>query len=155
MIDQQTNARPIYLFDIDGTLADLSHRLHFIQGNPQQWDAFFLACNDDAPIYQVISTAKYLATSGALIFLVSGRSDISRKATTAWLDRYEIPWAWLLMRKEGDHRQDNVVKSELLDAILAHYPKEQIIAAFEDRDQVVKMYRERGLRVFQVADGNF
>jgi hypothetical protein len=31
-----------YLFDIDGTLADLSHRLHYIKpaGGPKNWDAF-------------------------------------------------------------------------------------------------------------------
>jgi len=63
------------------------------------------------------------------------------------------------MRKEGDHREDNIVKSELLDQILTQYPqvKEQfkIAGVFEDRQQVVDMYRARGLRVFQVAKGDF
>jgi hypothetical protein len=30
-----------------------------------------------------------------------------------------------------------------------------ILGVFEDRQQVVDMYRAKGLRVFQVADGKF
>jgi hypothetical protein len=66
------------------------------------------------------------------------------------------------MRAEGDHREDNIVKSELLDKLLKYegFPNEfppsvKISGVFEDRQQVVDMYRARGLRVFQVAKGNF
>jgi FMN phosphatase YigB (HAD superfamily) len=31
----------IYIFDIDGTLADISHRLHFIQQEPKDWRGFY------------------------------------------------------------------------------------------------------------------
>lgn len=57
------------------------------------------------------------------------------------------------MRKDGDHRPDNEVKSELLARIRAdgHDP----IMAFDDRDQVVKMWRAAGIPCAQVADGNF
>jgi hypothetical protein len=48
-----------------------------------------------------------------------------------------------------------VVKSELYDQILLNFPKPIIGGVFEDRQQVVRMYRDRGLKVFQVADGNF
>lgn len=50
----------IYIFDIDGTLADLSHRLHFIQKKPADWDGFFAACSDDAPIPEVIELIQRL-----------------------------------------------------------------------------------------------
>lgn len=43
-----------YIFDIDGTIADCSHRLHFITGEHKNWDAFYDACLDDAPINDVI-----------------------------------------------------------------------------------------------------
>jgi hypothetical protein len=59
------------------------------------------------------------------------------------------------MRKSGDHREDHVVKGELLDQILKDRHLSELGAVFEDRQQVVDMYRERGLRVFQVAPGNF
>jgi hypothetical protein len=62
------------------------------------------------------------------------------------------------MRKDGDHREDNEVKAELLDQITRHYSHlvgYTIGGVFEDRQQVVDMYRARGLRVFQVAKGDF
>lgn len=143
-----------YLFDIDGTLADLTHRLHHIQKDPKDWDAFFDACPDDAPISHVLTLAHSLMRSARLIF-VSGRSDSTREKTEAWLLRYGLgdgPGR-LYMRKAGDHRHDNIVKSELLDQILADGFRP--IMAFEDRDQVVKMWRERGIPCAQVAEGNF
>jgi phosphoglycolate phosphatase-like HAD superfamily hydrolase len=143
-----------YLFDLDGTLADLSHRLPLIQKDPKDWDAFFAACGDDAPISHIIGVAQALMTSGCLVF-VSGRSDAVRPQTEAWLFKHGLgdgPGR-LYMRKAGDHRPDNIVKGELLDQILAAGFRP--VMAFEDRDQVVKMWRERGIPCAQVADGNF
>ena len=146
-----------YLFDLDGTLADLTHRLHHIQppeGAAKNWDAFFDACDGDAPISPVLTLAHHLMREVTLVF-VSGRSDATRKKTEAWLFKYGLgdgPGR-LYMRKAGDHRPDNIVKGELLDQILAAGFKP--IMAFDDRDQVVKMWRERGVHCAQVADGNF
>lgn len=145
----------IYLVDIDGTVADLSHRLHFIQGEKANWDGFFAACPNDMPINEVIETVRLLKNGGAKIVLVSGRSDAIRTETAQWCANFGVSFDGLYMRKAGDHRHDNIVKSELLDAVLIDFPGEQIAGAFEDRKQVVDMYRERGLRVFQVAEGNF
>ncbi len=57
------------------------------------------------------------------------------------------------MRSEGDHRPDYKVKEELLGRILKD--GFEPIMAFDDRDQVVKMWREAGVPCAQVADGNF
>lgn len=80
--------RDCYLFDIDGTLADLTHRLHHIQPplmadghyGPKDWDAFFAACKDDKPILHICDLARTLS-SYAPIVLVSGRSDRVRIET--------------------------------------------------------------------------
>jgi len=145
----------IYLFDLDGTLADLTHRLHFISNGNKDWDGFFAACDDDCPIQTVVDTCRLLKKAGATILLVSGRSDAVRDKTWKWLKDCEVPFDGLYMRKAGDHRQDNIVKSELLDELAATWDIKKIVGVFEDRNQVVEMYRERGLRVFQVAEGNF
>jgi phosphoglycolate phosphatase-like HAD superfamily hydrolase len=145
----------IYLVDIDGTLANLEHRLHFIEKKPADWDGFFDACDGDAPIPEVIDTINLLHHAGATILLVSGRSDAIRDKTLDWLDKYLNGWHGLYMRKAGDHRPDNIVKGELLNALSVDWDVAKIRGVFEDRKQVVDMYRERGLRVFQVAEGNF
>lgn len=145
----------IYLCDIDGTIANIEHRLHFIQRDKPDWDGFFGACIDDKPIHEVIETLQYLNGGEACIVMISGRSDAVRLQTGAWLHKHNIPYEELLMRKAGDHRQDHIVKAELLDKALEDNPGTEVIAVFEDRQQVVDMWRKRGLRVFQVAEGNF
>jgi hypothetical protein len=146
----------IYLVDIDGTIADLTHRLHFIQQKPADWDAFFAVCPADKPIPEVIEVVQALAYGGMnRIFMVTGRSDAVREQTQDWLYEQNIPFCKLFMRKAGDHREDAIVKSELLDEILKTTPQKRIGGVFEDRQQVVDMYQNRGLRVFQVAPGNF
>jgi hypothetical protein len=144
----------IYLVDIDGTLANLEHRLHFIEKKPADWDGFFAACPGDELIPEVAITIRTLAKEH-MIILVSGRSDAVRRETEDWMRKWSIPYQHLYMRKSGDHRADNIVKGELLDQIAEQFPLGNIIGVFEDRKQVVDMYRQRGLRVFQVAEGNF
>ena len=96
---------------------------------------------------------------GQKILMVTGRSEISHDLTVAWLKKYRVPFDELYMRTKDDHREDDVVKAELLTQIITKYPqvKDQfkIAGVFEDRQKVVDMFRERGLKVFQVAKGNF
>lgn len=146
----------IWIFDIDGTLADISHRLHHIQKESKDWKAFFEDCADDSPISSVLAVNSALAKTGATILLVTGRSDAIEEKTLDWLLKYEAKFAAVYMRKEGDHREDHVVKAQLLKEIEEDWREElPILGVFEDRKQVVDMYRSRGLRVFQVAEGNF
>lgn len=145
----------IYLFDIDGTLADLTHRLHFITNGNKDWGGFFAACEDDLPIESVVQTCRLLKKAGATIILVSGRSDAVRDKTRLWLKDFDIPFDALYMRRDGDHREDNIVKAELLDELAQEWDVKQIVGVFEDRNQVVAMLRAKGYRVFQVAEGNF
>lgn len=147
----------IYIFDIDGTIADLSHRLHFIQQDKPDWDAFFNAAGDDKPIFEVITVARALSTAGHPIVYSTGRSEVIRNITDRWLAKYRLPKGTMFMRSAGDHREDNVVKGELLDKIMHLYGAwlGGYGGVFEDRQQVVDMYRARGLRVFQVAKGDF
>jgi hypothetical protein len=142
-----------YIFEIDGTLADCSHRLHFIHPRPaKDWRAFFAACLDDAPIPHVVELVRKLIGQERVL-LVSGRSDECRADTIEWLFRNQVPYDKLYMRKAGDHRDDDTLKSEILDQILAE--GFEPIMAFDDRDRVVKMWRSRGVPCAQVAEGNF
>jgi phosphoglycolate phosphatase-like HAD superfamily hydrolase len=142
-----------YIFDIDGTLADLTHRLPFIQQTPKDWDGFFAACPGDRPISHVIQLAKDLAAANALICYLSGRSDQVRDETIAWLADHGCPSGKLFMRKAGDHRPDHQMKTELLEALRAE--GFEPIMVFDDRASVVKMWREIGVPCAQVAEGDF
>ena len=136
------------IFDIDGTIADLTHRLHYVTTKPKNWPAFNKAISNDAPIWQVIEILFSLKNDGRRIILCSGRSEDSRQDTIDWLIDYGI---WdkvesLYMRKSKDYRADNIIKEELLDQILIDGFVPMLV--FDDRKRVVDMWRRRGLFVF-------
>lgn len=135
--------RKVYLFDIDGTLAEMSDR------SPFEWNK---VGNDD-PRRQVILTAQALAQAGYEIVVMSGRDSVCREDTIAWLEFYNIPFVDLFMRAEGDMRKDNIVKQELFDKHIRDFY--DVVAVFDDRDQVVQMWRAMGVDCFQVQPGNF
>jgi hypothetical protein len=138
-----------YVFDLDGTLADCTHRQHLAQAG--DWDAFFAACTDDKPIVPVIELLLRLWNNrSAKIEIWSGRSDIVRRQTEEWLCAQGIFGNLLTcMRTAGDKRPDDEVKLEFLRGCDAP----DII--FDDRDRVVQMWRREGLTCFQVANGSF
>lgn len=143
-----------YIFDIDGTVADCSHRLYHIQGKPADWRSFFAACLDDKPIPHIIELLDELHGAGARIVLVSGRSDECRTQTIEWIHVHtSLIGPPLYMRKAGDHRPDNLIKIELLAQLRAD--GYEPIMAFDDRNQVVEAWRKAGIPCAQVAEGNF
>lgn len=150
-----------YVFDIDGTLSDPTHRLHHIKGETKNWDAFFAACDQDAPIPHMVELARHLLTgTSEIVLFCTGRSDDVKDKTVKWLQRYfsdrQGPFIGsedLYMRAAGDHRDDTVVKSELMDRIIAD--GYQPIMVFEDRSRVCQMWRARDIPCLQVAAGEF
>ena len=147
---------PLYIFDLDGTLADLTHRRHFVDKKVgrKDWDAFHAACVDDAPIWPVIHTMRTLQAAGAECWVVSGRSDAVYDQTVDWVTRHDCAPSRLLMRKAGDYTPDDVLK----ESWLRSWPSAdvaRIVAVFDDRDRVVAMWRRHGIQCFQVAPGDF
>lgn len=147
-----------YLVDIDGTLADLSHRLHWIEGEQKDWDRFFAACVDDLPIQEVIEVVQAIGFLGwhndnVQVVYLTGRPERVRRETIAWLLKHSLPKGELLMRQDGDHRPDTETKPELLQHLRRR--GDRVVGVFEDRPAVCRVWRELGLTVFQVADKEF
>lgn len=141
-----------YIFDIDGTLADTSHRQHLLNSTPKDWKGYFAAMSQDAPNRPVIQVAKVLLDTGFTIILVTGRPAAYRLETLTWLAKYGVCCHQLHMREEGDYRPDHEIKLDILNTISQHY---EVQAAFDDRDSVVAMWRDAGIPCFQVNEGDF
>lgn len=152
--------RPLYIFDLDGTLADASHRQPILDGpgGDEKWRAFFAACPADKPIHAVLRTMEALRQH-ADVWIFSGRSDEVFHQTAAWLCVHTT-FRWieletaLVMRRAGDCRADDVVKREFVERMLEE-DLGRLVAVFDDRDRVVAMWRSLGIPCFQVAPGNF
>lgn len=151
---------PLYIFDLDGTLALIEHRRHFVEDKKNaRWPEFYAACDKDAPNKAVIATMDRLRRAGAEVWIFSGRSDETRQKTITWLALNTPLCSWeadaaLTMRKEGDYTPDDVLKRAWYDSMLIDDQK-RLVATFDDRDRVVKMWREAGVTCFQVAPGEF
>ena len=131
-----TNDRPyITVLDIDGVLADVHHRVHFIDSKPRQWDAFIKAASDDLLIPEGARIVHDAVNAGYLVILVSGRPERIRKITIDWLQRHRIVAAELYMRKSGDNRPAHVIKTETLRLLTKRFN----IVQFVDNDpQVIR-----------------
>jgi predicted kinase len=144
--------KAVYL-DLDGTLCNCEHRRHHVEtGN---WPGFFAGMCDDTIITHTETALRALHAAGYAIIIGSARPDENnyRQMTTEWLDRHNIPYSAIYLRDGGDYRKDSIVKVEILERMLNDGWDIQF--AFDDRDQVVRAFRDYGLPVFQVNDGDF
>ena len=150
------------VFDLDGTLADISQRrgLSDLGSGKIDWDSFFEPSNIDldTPKGDVIHMLRLLWSTGHNIAILSGRSMSAEEQTKEWLRRCEVPYHLLRMRpttKTFMYMPDDKLKRLWLEELWPGDNKKNIICVFDDRDRVVKMWREMGLTCFQVEEGNF
>ena len=141
----------IVIFDIDGTLADVSERIHHLRRKPKDWDAFFAGMAQDKTIQSMVRLCNLLYAAGVTIILCSGRNEKHRQETVAWLAEKGVNYHKLLLRKDGDRRSDVIAKRELLAGI----DKRHVLFVVEDRSRVVEMWRAQGLVCLQCAPGDF
>lgn len=135
---------PAVIVDIDGTVALMAGRSPYDETR----------VHEDRPNLPVIAAVRAMYAAGHNVVFCSGRKDTCRAATEAWIrEHIRIPYAALYMRGADDNRKDSVVKAEIFDQHIRGWYT--VAGVFDDRRQVVDMWRAHGLTVFQVADGNF
>ena len=149
----------IVIFDLDGTLADISARRNLATKDDGKldWDIFLNRDNIklDVPNQKVVDMARMINdTDRYQIFILSGRSKSTYRTTQQWLIQNDIPFDDLIMRPTDKHHhymKDSDLKQMWLDSI----GKDSVAMVFDDRQQVVDMWRSNGLTCFQVAEGDF
>jgi len=144
-------AEEIVIFDIDGTLADVSARQHHLMKKPKDWDSFFRGIPQDKAIHSMVRLCNILYASGIKILLCTGRREKDRAETVKWLAQQGVNYHELILRHDGDRRSDVIVKREMLAGI----DRSKILFVVEDRSGVVEMWRSEGLVCLQCAPGEF
>jgi len=147
----------IVIFDLDGTLCDITHRRHHVTGLKRDWDKFTEEHVHDKLAMDIAELLLMCHNSGMRILLFSGRMEGTkdkpfkyRESTIEWLNNMKIPYHELRMRKAGDYQSDDTLKAEMVKDIV-----DQVLFVVDDRDQVVKMWRSIGLTCLQCAPGDF
>ena len=144
------------VFDIDGVLADCSHRLHYIQGDNKDYEKFYSdeEVLKDIPIPNLntilfeIRDANYMGSNTDIKF-ITARNIKCITATTEWLERcfgIMIEEGDILMRPANDYRPAHEVKKDLIEK---HIGFENILFAFDDDDQVNEMYKKHGVMCYK------
>jgi len=156
-----------YIFDIDGTLLDITHRLEFIESTPRGKKDYVRFRDpelkkSDKPILPVIYIMNALHYEGHQIIIATGRTKDEQEDTRKSLaphvpyitemapdgdPDYLIP---MYLRSRTDFRKDAIVKSMMLDRMRedGYDP----VMVFDDRPSVIDMWHKRGLIVADMRD---
>jgi hypothetical protein len=139
--------RPYAAVDLDGVLADVRHRLHFVERRPKNWDAFFDAALEDPLLDEGRAVVDELWDGHEVVYL-TGRPERCRLDTLEWLRRYGLPEGRLIMRRKGDFRPARLTKVELLRQLAASRP---VAVLVDDDPQVCAAAREAGFAVLEAT----
>lgn len=144
----------VIVFDLDGTICNVNHRRHWVASKPKNWAAWNAGIAFDTPNEDIVwMLHRFTSDRDTRIVLASGRGEEHRDVTEQWLKQHEIYHSALYMRAAKDNRKDSIVKVELLQQIRNDYGNPWLWV--DDRQQVVDAIRAQGIRVLQVAPGDF
>ncbi|MEU4709458.1 AAA family ATPase [Nocardia salmonicida] len=139
-----------FIWDVDGTLA-------LNESGRSPFDMSRVLADSPNPFVLRVQRMLREYAGGSLErpkhFVFTGRTDDARLNTEQWLSGFTAGYDALHMRRLGDQRKDSVVKLEMFNEhIRGRY---NVVGVFDDRNQVVSMWRRLGLTCFQVAEGDF
>lgn len=147
---RKDGARPLAVFDLDGTLADTGHRQRFLERRPRDWDAFFAAAPQDPPLARGVELA-LASTAECEVVYLTGRPERCRADTVDWLARQGLPEGRIWMRRNNDRRPARRTKLETLQEIA----RKRTVRMLVDDDELVCAEAERaGFTVVRVTWAN-
>ncbi len=136
----------VILCDLDGTLALMNDENN--SRSPYDWERV----GEDA-VCPAVSHILHQMQSGyesRPVILVSGRDEVCRSETEAWLEKHDIEYKALFMRPAGDKRKDTIVKREIFDREIRD--KYAVLFVLDDRISVCRQWYGMGLPLLRVGD---
>ena len=147
------------IFDMDGTLADVSSIRHHIippTPKPKGWYKDFHAFHTESASVPVNSSvldhAHRANVLGNAILIVTARRAMYRHQTAWFLAMHGVPSDALYMRRDDDARPDYEVKKDILARILTQY---NVIHAVDDNPSVIALWHENGISTTIVEGWGF
>lgn len=143
----------IYVFDIDGTIANNEHRSHLLPSSDlhltSSWSDYNRACSGDSPIIPMINMMNALAELSP-VYIMTSRSDEVECMTLEWLQCNDIEYDGIYMRSRFDNSKDYIIKEKWLNDLCKGDKKNVII--FEDNPNVISHLRNCGYTVMSVCE---
>lgn len=127
------------IVDIDETLSHLNGRGY------HDWSTVF----EDTVDETVLELVRLYARSHSIV-LITGRSEVCREDTVRWLDKYNVPFDYLYMKGAGDHTDSAITKETAMKDFVAKNPTCEIVLAIDDRQKIIDMWKDNGIRTLMV-----
>ena len=102
-----------YIFDVDGTLANVDPYLHYVRGSNRDYEAFHEASIDALPNIEVVEMLNHAFFDQMHVIIVTSRKEKWRGLTSYWLAKNDIGHHALSMRSDEDDRPDYEVKKDI------------------------------------------
>ena len=132
---------PTVVWDLDGVLADVRHRLHFVVRRPKDWDGFFAAAVDDPLLPAGAALLREQADAGHTVLYLSGRPERCRRDTEQWLTGHALPRGAVHLRPDHDRRPARAFK---LDVVRRLGEQHHLVQIVDDDPAVVAALTEAG-----------
>lgn len=141
--------RSAVIFDMDGTLADVSSIRHHLTAFDatkrrviKHFDKFHAESVNVPPHSHVVNAAQVAKMLGHDIIIVTARKHMWRHHTAWFLAMHNIPSDALFMRGNDDNRRDYEVKKDILFTIRKNW---NVIHAWDDNPSIIKLWTEEGI----------
>ena len=148
--EQERAPAPCVIVDIDGVIADGTHRQHLVRA--KRWREFFDAAHSDAPIAETAVLLRLLDPE-VVVVLLTGRPVRVREPTVTWLVEHGYRWDLLVMKDDDDYRRTHLAKREAL-ATLREAGFTPVLA-LDDEPGNVDMYRLEGVPCLYIHSGYY
>lgn len=139
--------RKAVIYDLDGTLVDVRSIRHYVEGPKRDFGAFHKASKFCPPHEWVIGAARQSHEAGYANLIFTGRMEHHRALSTEWLKAWDVPFAALEMRPEGDYRKDFIVKRDMYRTYCRDY---RIVRAYDDNPAIIDLWENLGVPVVPV-----
>jgi len=130
------------IFDMDGTLCDVSSIRHLVQGVDKNYHQFHLQSASCPPHSEVVERAHAAHRAGRAVLIVTARSTEYRNVTAMWLALHGVPSDAMYMRRAGDFRKDFLVKRDILSSIRKHWNP---VHAHDDNPAVIELWNSQDI----------
>lgn len=143
------------IFDVDGTLADVSPYIHYVRNIhndlnfKKDFDKFHEESINALPNYNVVEMLNNAFFDQKHIIIVTSRKETWRGLTSHWLAKNDIGHHALYMRKDDDLRPDYEVKKDILNKINQHW---NVVHAVDDNPAVLRLWFEHGIETTKIGD---
>jgi len=142
-----------YIFDVDGTLANVDPYLHHVRGSNRDYDAFHEASIVALPNVEVVEMLNNAVSDMHAILIVTSRKEKYRGLTSMWLAKNNIRSHGLFMRADGDNRPDYEAKKDMLNKINKLW---NVVHAVDDNPNVIRLWEDHKIPTTKIGswDGN-